>query len=188
MRAAAWLAVALVLLGLAVWLLADWRAFLARMAAPRRAVQCAAIGLTALTAIFAAFQRSVPGRSATWAALPLPPLALWLGASGLGCLQNGWSLHGPHGFVGDSPHCFVFIVAVSVPLSIAMFAALRRSRPIAPLSVAALGTLGVAALAASVLQFFHPFDITVIDLAFHLAGVAVVMGLGLALRQRALAA
>src|SRR4051812_37477380 len=40
--------------------------------------------LTMVTAAAAAFQTSVPGRSARWAALPLPPAALWLGASGLG--------------------------------------------------------------------------------------------------------
>jgi hypothetical protein len=65
---------------------------------------------------------------------------------------------------------------------------LRRAYPIAPLPVAALGTLGVAASAATLLQFFHPFDITVLDLGFHLAAVGFIVFLGAALRNPLLAA
>lgn len=188
LRAALWLAAVALLLGLALLRFADWAAVGQRMATPRIALECAAAGLTGISAVFAAFVLSVPGRSPRWAALPLPAFALWLAVSGAGCLHNGWSLHGPGGFVGDSAHCFGFIVGVSVPLSIGLFAVLRRARPIAPLPVAALGTLGVAALADFVLEFFHPFDVTVIDLALHLAGIAVVMLVGIALRRRLLAA
>ncbi|HEX4023261.1 MAG TPA: NrsF family protein [Steroidobacteraceae bacterium] len=187
LRAGLWLAAVAVLVGLALLGFADWARVMQRMAVPRIALECAAAGVTGICAVFAAFLLSVPGRSARWAALPLPAFALWLGVSGLGCLRNGWSLHGPGGFVGDSSHCFGFIVGVSVPLSIGLFAVLRRARPIAPLPVAALGTLGVAALADFILEFFHPFDVTVIDLALHLAGIAVVMGVGIALRRRLLA-
>jgi hypothetical protein len=188
LRAALWLAIVAVLIGLALLGFADWARVMQRMAAPRIALECAAAGLTGISAIFAAFLLSVPDRSPRWAALPLPAFALWLAVSGIGCLRNGWSLYGPGGFVGGSSDCFVFIVVVSVPLSIGLFAVLRRARPIAPLPVAALGTLGVAALADFILEFFHPFDVTVIDLALHLAGIAVVMGAGIALKRRLLAA
>jgi hypothetical protein len=186
-RAALWLGVVFALIGIALYLWADWHDFVARMLVPRRALECAATGLTGITAVLAAFVCSVPGRPRWWVALPAPPFALWLSASGLGCLQNGWSLHGAGGFLGDSPHCFIFIVAVSVPLAIALFWILRRARPIAPLRVAALATLGVAGLAAFVLQFFHPFDVTVIDLALHLAAVALVMLAGITARHWVLA-
>ena len=188
LRALRWLAAVAVLIALALLGFANWALVMQRMAVPRIALECAAAGLTGLTAVFAAFMCSVPGRSPRWAALPLPTFALWLAVSGLGCLHTGWSLHGPNGFIGDSSHCFGFIVGVSVPLSIGLFAALRRARPIALLPVAALGTLGVAALADFILEFFHPFDVTVIDLALHLAGIAVVMGIGIALRRPILAA
>lgn len=187
LRAVLWLAAVAALAALVVVLAGGPALFMQRVAVPRIALECAGVGLTAVTAIVAAFLLCVPGRSPRWAWLPLPPCAVWLAASGLGCLRNGWSLHGPGGFVGDSSHCFVFIVGVSVPLSLALFAALRRARPIAPLPVAALGTLGVAALAAFILEFFHPFDVTVIDLALHLAAVAVVMLTGVGLRRRLLA-
>ena len=162
--------------------------FMQRFAAPRVAVEDVATALTAVTAIIAAFEFSVPGHSPRWMLLPVLPLLAWLGASGMGCLSNGLSLHGAGGFSGDSPHCFAFIVGVSVPLALGLFWMLRRSRPIAPLPVAALGTLGVAASAAFMLQFFHPFDVTVIDLSLHLAAIALVVLIGTLWRRTLLAA
>jgi hypothetical protein len=162
--------------------------FMQRMATPRVAVDCIATGLTAITAIIAAFELSVPGHSPLWSTLPLPPFLLWLGSSGMGCLKNGLSLYGPTGFVGESYVCFAFIVGASVPLAAALFWMLRRARPIAPLPVAALGTLGVAATSAFILQFFHPFDVTAIDLALHLAAVALVILIGISWRRPLLAA
>jgi hypothetical protein len=82
----------------------------------------------------------------------------------------------------------MFIAGFSVPLSIALFGMLRSTHPISPLPVAVFGTLGTAAAAATLLQFFHPFDITVQDLGFHLAAVACVIVLGAALRRPLLAA
>jgi hypothetical protein len=188
LRALLWLAAVAVLVCAALLHFADWSAVAQRMAAPRIALECAAAGLTGICAVFAAFVLTEPGRPARWAALPVPPFLLWLAVSGLGCLKNGWSLYGPGGFVGDSSHCFGFIVGVSVPLSIGLFAMLRHARPIAPLPVAALGTLGVAALADFILEFFHPFDVTVIDLALHLTAIGGVMLVGITLRRRLLAA
>ena len=188
LRAAAWLGTAALLGAVVVSLTVGLHIFSARVALARVACQCAGEGLTAVTAVLAAFMRSVPGRSARWALLPLPGCALWLASSGLGCLANGWSLHGSGGFIGDSSHCFAFILGASVPLAAGLFVFLRRARPIDPLPVATLGMLGVAATAAFILEFFHPFDVTVIDLALHLAAVGVVMALGIGLRRRALAA
>ena len=161
---------------------------LQRMDSPRVALECLGTLLTAVTAIVAAFELSVPDRSPRWVWLPLPPLLLWLAASGAGCLRNGLSLHGPGGLAGESPHCFAFITAVSVPLAVVLFWMLRRARPMDPLPVAATGTLGVAATAAFILEFFHPFDVTVIDLALHLAAVGLIVVLGTALRRPLLAA
>jgi hypothetical protein len=188
LRAALWLGAATLLGALVVSLTVGLHIFSARVALPRIALQCAGEGLTAATAVLAAFMRSVPGRSPRWALLPLPGCVLWLTSSGLGCLANGWSLHEPGGFIGESSHCFAFILGASVPLAAGLFLALRRARPINPLPVATLGMLGVAATAAFALEFFHAFDVTVIDLALHLAAVGVVMALGIGLRRRALAA
>jgi hypothetical protein len=70
---------------------------------------------------------------------------------------------GPEGWrLGPSANCFVFIVGFSVPLSVplaaALYWALKQATPLETLSVTAIGGLGVAALAATILQFFHsPF-------------------------------
>lgn len=188
LRALVFLAAVTVLSG---WLIAHYAnldIFILRTSQPRVALDCAATLLTGIVAIVAAFYLSVPGRSPYWAWAPIPPFVLWLATSGLGCLQNGLSLHGTDGFVGESSHCFVFIVGASVPLAAGLFWLLRRARPIAPRPVAFTGALGVAALAAFLLQFFHPFDVTVIDLTLHLSAVGLVMALATLLRRPLLAA
>jgi len=188
LRALLWLAVVGTIAGLLIAHAVGLGIFLQRVAVTRVAVETAATALTAVTAVIAAFELSVPGHSPRWAVLPVLPFLTWLGASGLGCLANGLSLHGDAGFSGESPHCFAFITGVSVPLALALFWMLRRARPIDPLPVAALGALGVAASAAFLLQFVHPFDVTVIDLALHLAAVALVVLIGTAWRRPLLAA
>jgi hypothetical protein len=182
-RAVIWLALVGCAAAIVILSYAHRDSALARLAIPRIAIECAATGLTAIAAILAAFELSVPDRSPRWAWLPLPPLLAWLGASGLGCLRSGLLFHTHGTAIGESSHCFLFIVAVSVPLAVLLFAMLRRARPVNPIPVAAMGTLGVAASAAFLLEFFHPFDVTAIDLAMHLAAVAALILLGMALRR-----
>ena len=182
-RALVWLAVVGVVSAALILRFTHWGAILPRLRSPRVALETAATALTAITATIAAFQLSMPDRSSRWAWLPVPTLLLWLAASGLGCLSNGLGVAGPDGPMGESAHCFVFITGVSVPLAIGLFWMLRRARPLDALPVAAIGTLGVAATAAFVLQFFHPFDVTVIDLALHLAAIGLVVLIGTTLRR-----
>ena len=183
LRALLWLAPVALLIGVAVLRWANLAAFAARYAAPRPTLEFVAILLTAITAIVAAFHLSLPDRSSLWRYAPLPPLALWIATSGLGCLQHGvgWGAAGER--FGESPHCFAFIVAVSLPLAALLYAVLRRARPLQPLPVALTAALGVAALAAFTLQFFHPFDTTVIDFALHAAAMLVVVALAGAMRR-----
>lgn len=186
LRALGWLTAVGVISAAAILRFSPLDIILPRLAIARVAIECVATALTAATAILAAFELSIPDRSPRWAWLPLPSFLVWLGASGLGCLRNGIRLHDSADYLGESPHCFTFITAVSVPLAIALFWMLRRARPINALAVAALGTLGVAATAAFVLQFFHPFDVTVIDLGLHLAAIGLVILIGTAWRRRLL--
>ena len=159
----------------AVVLFADLDAFRRRIADTALMVEVAATVLTAAAAVFAAFQLSLPDRSPAWALLPLPTLFLWVGSTGYACLRN-WIVTGPTGWaLGESANCFIFILSVSVPLSLGLLVFLNRARPLRPLPMAAVGALGVAALAAAVLQFFHPFDVTFMDLGVHLGTVALVV-------------
>ena len=50
-----------------------------------------------------------------------------------------------------------------------------------------MGGLGVAGIAAFLLQFFHPFDVTLLDLAIHAVAVGLVVGVS-AVSARALPA
>jgi hypothetical protein len=141
----------------------------------RFAVEMAATFLTGIAAVVAAFTLSLPDRSRFWMVLPLPPLVLWLASSGYGCYQN-WIAYGPQGWrLGRSSDCFVFIVTMSIPVAIALYLVLRRALPLDPLRVMAAGGLGIAALAAATLQFYHPFDVTIVDLTVHVVAVLIVM-------------
>ncbi len=130
---------------------------------------------TAATAAFAAFALNLPDRSRAWALLPLPAAALWVGASGLGCLR-AYVLPGTHvAAIGETRDCLLFIVGLSVPLSAALIVMLRRGYSLAPLLTAAMAGLAAAAAAATLLNFFHPFDAAATDLAVHAAAVALVV-------------
>jgi hypothetical protein len=182
-RATLWLLLVALLAAWPIAHLANLPLFLARAAEPRQGIEFAATLLTAIAALGSAFVLSIPGYSPRWALVPLPPLLVWLAASGLGCLHNGLGLGPPGWRLGASGDCYRFIVTASVPLAALLFLALRRARPLAPLPVALCGALGIAALAAFILQFFHPFDVTVIDLALHLAAVATIAALAAVLRR-----
>jgi hypothetical protein len=140
---------------------------------------------TMVAAALAAFELAVPDRSRAWALLPLPALALWVGASGLGCLRST-IVPGTHvAALGEAHHCLVFIVALSVPLVAAMVLMLRRAYPLAPALTAAMAGLAAAAASATLLNFFHPFDAAVTDLTVHAVAVALVVVAARALGARA---
>ena len=175
LRAFLWLAAVGVLSGAFILVGADFSVFARRAADPKLAVELAGTLLTGILAVVAAFELSLPDRSAKWALLPVPSFLLWLGSSGYSCWRH-WIVLGPEGWsVGETAHCFAWIIGFGVPLAIALLIALRRAHPLTPVRVAAMGGLGVASLAAFLLQFFHPFDVTVMDLGLHLAGVVVVV-------------
>ncbi len=175
-RAALWLAGALWAAAFMA-MFADLPAIAQRqMAAPDMWLATTGAVLTGALACVAALATSVPGRSAWWAALPLPALALWVGASGAGCLRTAWG-GGAMPFGQDPPvPCITFIVLVSVPLAAALLWLVLRACPLRPALTASLAGLASAGTAAALLTLIHPYDATAEDLAGHFVAVAVVVG------------
>jgi hypothetical protein len=185
-RATAWLLAVVAVAVLAIIGFADLPLFMSRAQDGKLQLELAGTLLTAIAAIVAAFHLSLPDRSAAWSLLPLPPLALWVGASGYSCWRH-WLAYGPDGWsLGESAECFLMILGASIPLGLALTLVLRRARPLAPERVAVIGGLGIAAIAALLLQFFHPFDVTFLDLGVHAVTVGLVI-LGMRASSRALA-
>ena len=140
--------------------------------------------LTAVLAAVAAFQLGLPDRSPLWGALPLPGLALWIGASGMGCARS-WLIPGTEdASVAESMHCLRFIVGLSIPLSLAILWLLRRGYSLYPTLTGATAGLAVAAAAAALLVFFHPFDASLSDLVVHGGAVILVVLVNRALGGR----
>jgi hypothetical protein len=171
-RALAWLAIA-VALGMALATLSDLGALKERiLTTPEIGFAMLGSGVTAALAAWAAFLSSVPGRDARWAFLPVPGLLVWIAASGLGCLSQslGSTAHPPSWQLAVT-ECVPFIAMVAVPLSLAITLMLRQGFSTRPGETGLLAGLAVAAAAATLLNFFHPFDVAAIDLVVH--GVAV---------------
>jgi hypothetical protein len=142
---------------------------------------------TAILAAFAAFQLSLPDAPRAWAALPLPAALLWIGASGVGCLR-AWFVAETHAAdLSEARDCLIFIIGLSVPLSALLIVMLRRACPLQPGLTSAIAGLAAAAAAATLLNFFHPFDAAATDLAVHAFAVALVVTANRAFSGRLLA-
>jgi hypothetical protein len=174
-RAAIWLLAVAAVAAVAIAAFSDLDVFAGRARDPRLVLDMIATLLTGIAAVVAAFELSLPDRAPAWALLPLPPLAAWIATSGYGCYRH-WITFGPDGWeLGESTHCFRFILAAAVPLGVSLMLMVRRAQPLAPVRVAGVGGLGVAAIAACLLQFFHPFDVTLMDLSVHVVAIAIVI-------------
>ena len=186
-RALIWLAVVAALALPLVWL-ADLPALRDRLnAAPDMWLAVAGSTLTAVLAAIAAFQLSLPDAPRGWALLPLPAALLWVGASGFGCLR-AWIVPETHvAVLSEARDCLIFILALSVPLSVLLFAMLRRACSLQPGLTAVVAGLASAAAAATLLNFFHPFDAALTDLAVHVVAVGLVIAANRALGGRLLA-
>jgi len=150
-------------------------------------LEIGAMLLTGALAVLGAFFVSIPGRSRRWLFAPLPSFGLWIGLSGLGCYQD-FARIGPVGWApGHSIDCLTFLLGAGVLVGLPLLWQLSRAKPVDPLPVASLGGLGAAALAALLLQFFHPFALTAIDLAIHILAILLIVAATTLSRRRTLA-
>jgi hypothetical protein len=177
-RAVLWLGGVLAVFVVAVIATNKWLLMEPRLGDHRFALELAATLLTGITAVIAAFHVSLPDRSRAWLFAPLPFLVLWIASGGYECYRN-WFTLGPDQSLalGESLYCFSFMLGVSAPLALLLYVAAVRTRTLYPVQVMAMGGLGIAGLSAGLLQFFHPFDVTLMDLCFHMAALLVVVAL-----------
>jgi hypothetical protein len=187
-RAASMLGLLALGAGLALPFLGDWSQLRGRYEGREimLVLELSAMAATAVLAIIGAFFLSVPGRPTWWRLVPIPPFLLWLLLSGAGCYSE-LVRTGPSGWeIGHSINCLIFILAVSLLVGAPLIWRLSQALPIDPVPVALLGGLGTAAAAAFMLQFFHPFAVTFLDLAVHVAAIGLVVGATALINRRAL--
>ena len=174
-RALGWLA-AVAMLAAALAMVGDVPALERRLSvAPDMWLAVTGSVTTAILAALAAFQLSLPDANRAWALLPLPAVLLWVVASGFGCLR-AWLVPGTHiAELNETRDCLIFIIGISIPLSVLMIMMLRRACSLQPGLTAAIAGLATAAAAATLLNFFHPFDAAATDLAVHACAVVLVI-------------
>lgn len=164
-------------IGLGLAAIADIPAMLHRLGAmPDMWLAVVGSTLTAVLGAIAVFQLGLPDRNPLWALLPLPGAVLWIVSSGIGCLR-AFVLPDTHvASLNEAHNCLVFILSMSVPLSLVMIVMLRRAFTLHPGLTSALAGLTVAAASATLLNFIHPFDAAATDLMVHVLAVTIVIG------------
>ncbi len=131
--------------------------------------------LTGVLAAYATFQVSVPGRSLSWAWLPVLPLLFWLSGLCWGCLQE-FSNMGSAAFAyqAGSWQCARTITAISLPLGFVLLMMVRHAGVVRPGPTALLAALSAAALSAAGVTLFHPGENMLMVLLWHVGAVALL--------------
>jgi hypothetical protein len=132
---------------------------------------------TAITAAAAALCCVVPGRDRRIVVLSLVPLAAWLTAVVVACL-DAWLRSGsfPMGWPPDWTYFPMLALSSLVP-AVAMVVMLRRGAPLYPRSTLALGALAVLALGNAGLRIFHAGEATLTDLVCDFGTLALLLAL-----------
>jgi len=147
---------------------------------------CMASAATGVLAAVGCLLGSLPDRSRRWLLLPLPTLLVWVSTIGYGCLTDWVSVDAGALRMGEAVRCFATVLAVSVPLSIAMFAMLRHAARLSPKLVTVTAGLAVAAMTSTALSLLQQIDATVMILAWNLGMAALLVALEGALGRRVL--
>jgi len=137
-------------------------------------VSAFAVGVGAAVAAFATI---VPGHNRSRLAILLIPLAGWLGTVGEGCIHSLTQLGFRALLLEHDLACFPFIALSGTVPAIFMALMLRQGAPLTPRLTAGLGALAAAGLANFFLRLFHPEDVTLMLLFWHVGGVFVLSAL-----------
>lgn len=141
--------------------------------------------LTGLCAAYAAFQISVPGRSGSWAWLPVLPLAVWLAGIGVGCVGDFEAMGlAAFGLQMHSGECARAILVMSLPLGLVMVLMVRHAGVVRPAPTAMLAALSAAALSSAGVSLFHVGETSLMSLLWHGGAVAILSLASLAAGER----
>jgi hypothetical protein len=155
------------------------------LSTPGEAIEFFGSVLTGLCAAYAAFQISVPGRSGSWAWLPLLPALLWLGGIGVGCLEDYATMGlAAFGMQTHSGACSRAILVMSLPLGLVMVLMVRHAGVIRPAPTAMLAALSAAALSSAGVSLFHTGETSLMSLLWHGGVVAALALASLATGER----
>ena len=177
-RAALWLLFAGLVLVVLAALLGTRPDLAERLRQPTFVGALAGALLTGVLAAVAAFYLSLPDRSRSWLLLPLPALLLWIATIGYGCLTD-WVSIAPDGVrLGTTLECFATRALASLPQTMALLVMLRHAARLYPTTVAMMGGLASAGIAATALSLFHELDASVMVLLWNLGVAALIIALG----------
>lgn len=184
-RSLTWLALALAVVAVVAAVHGLRPGGLQALSSPRIALEWIASLLTGVLAAYAAFQISVPGRPASWAWLPVPPLLLWLGTLGWGCLHEvqRFGLQAL-AFDGGVRECAWAITLISVPLGLLLLRMVRHAGAVRPAPTALLAALSAASLAAAGVSLIHEGESALMVLLWHLGAVVALSSLSWAFGRR----
>jgi hypothetical protein len=175
-RATGWLAASAIYIAI-VLLLTKGHSLSPKWNDPRFILEQVSALTVAIGAATAAFASTVPGHNRRLLALLLIPLAVWLGSVGEGCAQSVVRLGDRALSLEHDLACFPFIVLLGTVPAIFMALMLRHGAPLTPRLTAALGALAAAGLANFSLRLFHPENVTIMLLFWHVGGVFVLSAL-----------
>ncbi len=145
------------------------------MSSPGAAMEWSGSLLTGVLAAFAAFQVSVPGRSPSWAWLPLPAAVVWMTGVGVGCLEDLARMGlQAFAFESHSAECAWAITFTSLPLGLVMLVMVRHACVVRPGPTALLAALGAAAVSAAVVSLIHEGETALMGLLWHGGAVGVL--------------
>lgn len=145
------------------------------MATPGAAMEWMGSVLTGALAAYAAFQISVPGRSPSWAWLPLPGALLWMTGVCVGCLGEFANLGAvAFAYQDHSVECAMAITFTSVPLGLVMLLMVRHAGVVRPGPTALLAALSAAAISAAAVSIIHLPETALMGLLWHVGAVVLL--------------
>jgi hypothetical protein len=173
-RSVLWLAIAIPYMALIVYVMSPRADLLVKLFDTRYLIEQFAALATGISAAIAAFATTIPGYSRKVLLLPAPPLAVWLGSLGQGCISTLLQF-GPSGLTLQSDwFCLPAIMLIGAIPAVAMVVMLRRGAPLIPCTTITLGALAAAGLGNFGLRLFHPQDASLMVLIWQFGSVFIL--------------